>query len=194
MAALSAGFGLAWWRWDWLQSGGAESNGETLRTVSIVLGAAVALVFALWRSMVSERQSKAAQRQADTAQRSLTRKRFQKGVEMIGSPVLAVRLGGIYALDHLAQEHPSEHHVHVMRVLCAFVRNPSHDRGASQTNVLIKLVRVLCAFVRNPSHDRNAPQSDVQDAVKAIGERKIVSISKKHPDTCLTYPMQTCVV
>ena len=143
---LAVGSGVAWTLWGWLRSGGMESNSETLRTVSIVLGAAVALVFALWRSMVSERQSKAAQRQADTAQRSLTRKRFQKGVEMIGSPVLAVRLGGIYALDHLAQEHPSEHHVQVMRVLCAFVRNPFHARGA--------------------------PQPDIQDAVKAIGGRK----------------------
>lgn len=145
-AVLAAGFGLAWWRWDWLQSGGAESNGETLRNVSLVLGALVALLLAVWRSRVAERQSDAARRQADTAQRSLTYERIQKGVEMIGSPVLAVRLGGIYALDHLAQEYPSEHHVQVMHVLCAFVRNPPHAPGA--------------------------PQPDVQDAVKAIGGRK----------------------
>ena len=149
----AAGFGLAWWRWDWLQSGGAESNGETLRNVSLALGALVALVFALWRIKVEERQSDAAQRQADTAQRqadmsqrSLTHERFQKGVEMIGNPVLAVRIQGIHALDHLAQEHPSEHHVQVMQALCAFVCNPPHASGA--------------------------PQPDVQDAVKAIGGRK----------------------
>ena len=80
------------------------------------------------------------------SQRSLTRERFQKGVEMIGSPVLAVRIQGIYALDHLAQEHPSEHHVQVMQELCAFVCNPPHALGA--------------------------PQPDVQAAVKAIGGRK----------------------
>ena len=145
-AVLVAGFGLAWWRWDWLRSGGAESNGEALRNISLVLGALVALVLAVWRSRVAERQSDAARRQADTAQRSLTYERIQKGVEMIGSPVLAVRLGGIYALDHLAQEYPSEHHVQVMHVLCAFVRNPPHAPGA--------------------------PQPDVQAAVKAIGGRK----------------------
>ena len=65
---------------------------------------------------------------------------------MIDRPFLAVRLGGIYALDHLAKEYPSEHHVQVMQVLCAFVRNPPHAPGA--------------------------PQPDVQDAVKAIGGRK----------------------
>jgi len=146
VAVLFAGFGLAWWRWDWLQSGDAESNGETLRNVSLALGALIALVLAVWRSRVAEQQSDAARRQADTAQRSLTYERIQKGVEMIGSPVLAVRLGGIYALDHLAQEYPSEHHVQVMHVLCAFVRNPPHAPGV--------------------------PQPDVQDAVKAIGGRK----------------------
>ena len=143
---LATGFGLAWWRWDWLQSGGAESNGETLRNVSIMLGAVIALVFAIWRSMVADLQATAARRQADATQQDILRKRFQKGVEMIGSPVLAVRLGGIYALDHLAKEYPSEHHVQVMQALCAFVRNPPHAPGA--------------------------PQPDVQAAVKAIGGRK----------------------
>lgn len=160
-AVLVAGFGLAWWRWDWLRSGGAESNGEALRNISLVLGALVALVLAVWRSRVAERQSEAARRQADTAQRSLTYERIQKGVEMIGSPVLAVRLGGIYALDHLAQEYPNEHHVQVMHVLCAFVRNPFHDHSASQP--------------------------DVRDAVKAIGGRnrdriRIEEASKYVPD------------
>ncbi len=160
-AVLVAGFGLAWWRWDWLRSGGAESNGEALRNISLVLGALVALVLAVWRSRVAERQSEAARRQADTAQRSLTYERIQKGVEMIGSPVLAVRLGGIYALDHLAQEYPNEHHVQVMHVLCAFVRNPFHDHSASQP--------------------------DVRDAVKAIGGRngdriRIEKASKYVPD------------
>lgn len=160
-AVLVAGFSVAWWRWDWLRIGGAESNGEALRNVSLVLGALVALVLAVWRSRVAERQSDAARRQADTAQRSLTYERIQKGVEMIGSPVLAVRLGGIYALDHLAQEYPSEHHVQVMHVLCAFVRNPFHDHGASQ--------------------------ADVRDALKAIGGRngdriRIEKASKYVPD------------
>lgn len=146
LVILAVGSGAAWRLWDWLRSGGAESNGEALRNVSIMLGAVIALVFAIWRSMVADLQATAARRQADAAQQDILRKRFQKGVEMIGSPVLAVRLGGIYALDHLAQEYPSEHHVQVMHVLCAFVRNPPHAPGA--------------------------PQPDVQAAVKAIGGRK----------------------
>ena len=35
---------------------------------------------------------------------------------MLGNEVLSVRLGGVYALEHLAEEYPSEYHVQVMRI------------------------------------------------------------------------------
>ena len=41
---------------------------------------------------------------------------------MLGSEVLAVRIGGIYGLTHLAREHPQQYHVQVMRLFCSFVR------------------------------------------------------------------------
>ena len=44
---------------------------------------------------------------------------------MVGSPVLSVRLGGIYALKRLADEHPEQYHIQVMELYCAFVRNPT---------------------------------------------------------------------
>ena len=108
---------------------------------------------AFWRSWVAERQ-------ANTARRSLAYERFQKGVEMIGSPVLSVRLGGIYALDHLAEGWWGYH---------------------------VQVMRVLCAFVRNPPHDHDAPRPDVQDAVRVIGERskdriRIKKTSDYRPD------------
>lgn len=48
---------------------------------------------------------------------------------MLGNSLLAVRLAGGYALKRLASEHPKEHHVQVMELFCAFVRNPTHERG-----------------------------------------------------------------
>ena len=43
---------------------------------------------------------------------------------MLGSDVLAVRLGGIYALARLAQEHPQQYHIQIMLLFCAYVRRP----------------------------------------------------------------------
>ena len=98
--------------WGWL-----GSNSATLRNVVLVAAAVAALPLALWRSRIAERQ-------ADTAQRGLLNERYQKGAEMLGSDVLSVRLGGIYALQNLAEEHPGQYHVRVMRLFCAFLRSP----------------------------------------------------------------------
>ena len=118
-ATLVVGIGIAILLWDWLRGGtpSAESNGATIRNVGLLIGAAVALVFAIWRTIV-------AQQQLDVAQRSLLNDRYQKGAEMLGNNALAVRLGGIYALRNLAEERPEQYHVQVMTLLCAFIRHP----------------------------------------------------------------------
>ena len=54
--------------------------------------------------------------------------RYQKGAEMLGSKVLAVRLAGIYALQRLAKEHLKEYHVQIMRLFCAFACYPTKDK------------------------------------------------------------------
>ena len=133
--------------WGWLQSGPTqpESNSTTLRNVGLLVGAVVALVFAVWRGRVSERQT-------DIAQQSLLNERYQKGAEMLGSPILPVRLGGIYALQRLAEEHPQEYHVQVMRLLCAFARNSTQ-------------------------YDEDDNQASVQAAMFAIGSRENTSVA-----------------
>ena len=101
--------------WCWLRDG--ESGSMTIRNLGLVIAAIIGLPLAIWRSIV-------AQRQAETVQRGLFNERYQKGAEMLGSEVLSVRLGGVYALVRLAREHPGEYHSQIMTLFCAFVRNP----------------------------------------------------------------------
>ena len=110
--------------WDWLQtvSDDKETGSTTVRNIGLVIAGVIALPLALWRSWV-------AQRQADTAQQSLLNERYQQGAEMLGSDVLAVRLAGIYALQRLAEEHPRQYHIQIMRLFCAFARHPTRDDG-----------------------------------------------------------------
>ena len=124
--------------WDWLSDG--ESGSTTIRNVGLVVGGAIALWIAVWRSRIAERQ-------ADTAQQDLRNKRHQESAGMLGSDVLAARLAGIYALQRLAQDHPWEHHIEVMKLLCAFVRNPTADAALEADEV----------------------REDVQVAIDAIG-------------------------
>ena len=104
--------------WGWLHPKDSQtaSNSETVRNVGLLIGGVLAFVFALWRGWVAERQ-------AATAESGLLNDRFQKGAEMLGSEVLAVRIGGIYGLTLLAREYPQRYHVQVMRLFCSFARD-----------------------------------------------------------------------
>lgn len=139
---------------------------ETIRNVGLVVGGGLAFVFAWWRALVAERQADAARSQVETAQsqadialRTLSYERYQRGAEMLGSPTLAVRLGGIYALQQLAAEHPNEYHVQVVRLLCAFVRNPTEDA------VLDQEIEVEGEIMQKRIRE------DAQAALSAIGMR-----------------------
>ena len=104
--------------------GAQESHATTIRNLGFVIGGAIALMFAIWRGIVAQNQSEASHRQAETAQRGLLNERYQTGAEMLGNSVLSVRIGGIYALRRLAEEHPEEYRVQISHLFCAFVRHP----------------------------------------------------------------------
>ena len=122
----------------------------TIRNLGLVIAGLVALYLAIWRGLV-------AQKQADAAQQSLRNERYQKGAEMLGSNVLSVRLGGIYALHRLAEEHPNEYHIQIMNLFCAFIRDPSNALQSDGT-----LKREV---------DKPSTREDVQSALQMIFER-----------------------
>ena len=125
--------------WDWLQIesvGGAvgrESGSTTVRNISLVIAGVIALPLALWRSLVAQRQAVAAQRQAEISQNDLLNDRYQRGAATLGIEEITIRLGGIYALEGLAKEHPKRYHEVVMQLLCAYTRHASVDNEGSST-------------------------------------------------------------
>jgi len=125
VSVLLLGIGFSWWLWDELRQYPGESLSTTLRNLALIIGGIIALLLAVWRSRISERQSLSSHHQADTSQQGLLNERYERGAEMLGSEVLSVRMGGIYALQKLAEEHPGQYHVQIMKLLCAFVRNPA---------------------------------------------------------------------
>ena len=163
---------MKWWGWLHPEEPTTVSNSETLRNVGLLIGGVLAFVFAGWRAWVAERQANAAQTQANmaldqaaTAQQGLLNERYQKGAEMLGSEVLTVRLGGIYALQGLAAEHPEQYHIQIMRLFCAFVRNPTgvmegHFAGYDDDGQPIRGIR-----------------DDVQAVMHAIGSRTDADIA-----------------
>ena len=119
---LLAGIGacLLWPRWDlWV---GDRPLGEAIRDVAILAGALAGLLVATWRAQVADRQNNIAD--ADLAYR-----RYQAAATMLRDQEFAVRFGAIQELEWLAKRYPKTLHVHVMRVLCAFIRIPKEDQA-----------------------------------------------------------------
>ena len=173
--------GLAgWWLWDWLMT--EQYNGETgltvVRNLGLVIGGVLGLLFAGWRSWVADRQAETAQRQAktaqsqaktaqsqaETAQRRLMDERYQKATEMLGSGLLSVRLGGIYALQGLAKEAPEQYHVQIIRLFCAFVRHPTEDERVDekQKKTLLEDIMAIVEMIRTRSEANIALEKEAE--------------------------------
>ena len=142
---------FSYMRWDWIRSGSeirtesletgvittntitSESVSSILRNVGLIVGGIVAVLLAMWRSLVAERQAQAAFSQARTAERqsittlqSFLNDRYDQGTRKLESDDPSVRLDGIDALKRLSKEHPDRYHVPVMSRLCSFMKIPSN--------------------------------------------------------------------
>ena len=135
-AVVLAVVGVPWFWGEWIQAilEEWESGSTVIRNFGLIVAGVLAVPFLLWRTRTADRQAQAARdqvaisnNQTDIAQQTLMNERYQKGAEMLGNPILSVRLGGIYALERLAKEFPDRYHVEVMKLFCAFVRFPLHD-------------------------------------------------------------------
>jgi hypothetical protein len=124
----------------------------------VVIGGVVFTAQGLWYTAESLDASRQAQR---TAEQGQITDRYTKAVEQLGATKMDVRLGGIYALERLAQDSPRDHQT-VYDVLAAFVRE--HDPKPSVKD-----------------KDLAAMSTDVQAALTVIGRRDATR-DKRAPD------------
>lgn len=100
---------------------------RTAATLLVGTGGAAALLLAARRQRAAE-LSLAVQRKvaADTAHDAAARRiteLYLKAVEQLGSDKAAVRHGGLYALERVAQDNPDQRQT-VINVICAYLRSP----------------------------------------------------------------------
>ena len=86
---------------------------------------------------------------------------------MLGSRVLSVRLGGIYALQSLASEDPTQYHIQIMRLFCAFVRNLDGVQDGSLTPA----IEIGSGGEEEGNDQPPRMREDVQAVMEAIGGR-----------------------
>jgi hypothetical protein len=97
--------------------------------------------------------------------------RFTRAIDQLGSDNLAVRLGGIFALERLAWDSEREHQT-VMDVLTAYVREhapwPPRDQSAPSLLILLLSAR-LPKTIPAP---RESMPADIQAILTVLGRRR----------------------
>ena len=175
ISVVSLGVVLSIEHWNWLQGGtGPTNNAAAVRNIALVVGGIVAILIALWRSLVAERQATAATRQAQIGERTYLNERYRQAASMLGDSEVAVRLGGIVALERLAEDHHDEFRHETFKLLLEFVRTPPALQQP--------LPNVWDGWLQTA---RPATRQDVQAAVKVIA--KIERLPRNRDDTGLLY-------
>ena len=77
-------------------------------------------------------RTRTASQQAETDSRRRMAEAYSQAAALFSKAELPLRLAGLYALWKIAEEDPENHHVQIMRILCAFVRNPTPLDGWKQ--------------------------------------------------------------
>jgi uncharacterized protein YjbI with pentapeptide repeats len=113
---------------------------------------------------VSLQNLKATQRNVLISEEKQVTERFTQAINQLGSEgedKIAIRLGGIYALERIAKDSPKDHWT-IMEVLSSFVKEKSTlSKGALQKEL-------------QPTEEKDAKNitTDVQAALTVIGRRK----------------------
>jgi uncharacterized protein YjbI with pentapeptide repeats len=113
--------------------------------------------------------ARAALTNAQAAQDKQITERFTKAVEQLASQEIAVRLGGIYSLERIANNSKDDHWT-IMEVLTAFVREPPPLKAPLEEE---KLLLELPTYIQKAKDDKQ-PQKlriDIQAALTVIGRR-----------------------
>jgi uncharacterized protein YjbI with pentapeptide repeats len=142
----------------------ADVEDNFRRTVGQLLGGA-AVLFGAWlaflqfseqqqqtvQSQIKQQQQAAQQQQQQAARDLLISNQASKGFEQLASDKIAMRLGGIYALEGVmnASERPEQYRGPILEMLCAFVREYTIGKTVSEK-----------------------PAIDIQAALSVIGRRK----------------------
>jgi len=101
-----------------------ETEDQLRRTVLQILGGVVVVIglyLTYRRIKASERQVEAFRKQITVAEDGQITERFTRAVEQLGNENIHIRLGGIYALERLANDSDRDHTT-IMEILAAFVR------------------------------------------------------------------------
>lgn len=153
-----------------LTPGTLQDRLDAVRTglaVGAGIGALITLALALRRQQATEH---------DATERRLT-ELYVKAVDQLGSDKAAVRHGGLYALERVAQDNPA-HRQTVVDVICAYLRTPYSPPRARGTSKLGGLRAPLRSARTRPQTLRySLSDATLKDADKEAQQEREVRLT-----------------
>ncbi len=135
-----------------------DIENEARKTLAQILGGILAII----GIYMGFRRIRAAERQVLVAQEGQITERFTRAIEQLGKPEMSIRLGGIYALERIANDSDKDYWT-IMETLTAFVRENAPWRGEPPSEL--------------PEKEAEAPKiagppTDIQAILTVLGRRK----------------------
>ena len=138
VAVAVAGGGLTWWLLTIVAADPNTSASVQIDAIRTGLSAAVGTggAFALLLAFRRQRSTEvsAVHTITDATERRVT-ELYTKAADQLGSDKAPVRLAGLYAMERLAQDNPSERQT-IVNVICAYLQMPSPHQDRRQSSLL----------------------------------------------------------
>ncbi len=139
-----------------------DMENEARRTVAYIIGgilAVIGIALTFWRIRTLEKQVDAMEKQILVAQEGQITERFTRAIDQLGSGKMEIRLGGIYALERIAQDSEKDHWP-IMEVFTTYVRENVPWSEPDEYEPI-------------EDNDPNyKPRTDIQAILTVIGRRK----------------------
>jgi hypothetical protein len=172
--ALATLFILVWWLvppWLYRHTGTAkDAKLKAITDTRTALLAGLIGVGALLTFWLNSRMYRITARTLEVTEQGHITERYTKAIQQLGDTELAVRLGGIYALERLAHDSPERDHPTVVEVLSAFVREGSRRQGTPRPEQGMAHEAAKKTDAAAPESNAKArPATDVQAALAVLG-------------------------
>ena len=148
-------------------------------TLVQIITALLVLAGLYWTS----RRVVAVEENVRVAQEGHITERFTKAIEQLGDDKMAIRLGGIYALERIAKDSEKDHGPMIMEVLTAYVREraPSREEDAFATPepppTDIQAILTVIGRRETPGKNRGNDRLDLRDTQLVAANLSGVNLS-----------------
>ena len=160
-----------------------QENQDRATLAQIFGGFAIGVgLYHTWRRItIAENELRTIQENLRVSQEGQITERFTRAVEQLGAidkegnPAIEIRLGGIYALERIANESEKDYWP-IMEILTAYVRkNSIVDNRLKETSMTSKVISMVIQTNKNANKEYSKERKislDIQAILTVIGRRK----------------------